>query len=189
MRTYPPRRLRRWLSVGTGLGAILAVGLSAACGPAQPTAAPPATPASETPSPTQAVPSPTQVVVTTTTTAAPPPTVGPTLVPLPAYQIIVKVEPQLPSRKCQAAGSIEVYGTGFPVTVTHEWRRRPAGGSGDGVLLGPEVTHGYNVPGGKAISPDKLPAGDWQVRLRVTSPKVVESAWVTYNGCELSLTG
>jgi hypothetical protein len=165
------------------VGAVLAVGLTAGCGPGQATAVPSATPVNET-----STPSPTQVVETTT--AAPPPTLDPTLVPLPAYQIIVKVEPPLASHPCQPAGSIEVYGTtGFPVTVTHEWRRRPAGGSGNGVLLGTEVTHGYNVPGGKAISPQKLPAGDWQVRLRVTSPKVVESAWVTHNDCTLSLSG
>ena len=189
MRTHAERRPRRWLSVGAGLGAVLAVALTAACGPVSATAEPTATPGSETPITTTEAPIDGGQTQMPTTTAAPPPTLDPTLVPLPAYQIIVKVEPPLASHPCQPAGSIEVYGSGFPVTVTHEWRRRPANGSGNGVLLGTAVTHGYNVAGGKAISPQKLPAGDWQVRLRVTSPKVVESAWVTHNGCKLPLVG
>ena len=127
-------------------------------------------------------PAPTQVVPATT--AAPPPGPGPTLVPVPAYQIIVKVNTPSATYPCNPAGSIEVYGTGFPVTVTHEWRYRAVlVGAGNGAPLGAEVTHGYNVEGGKAISSQKLPAGKWQVQLRVTSPKLIETEWVTHNPC------
>jgi hypothetical protein len=118
------------------------------------------------------------------TTAAPPPTLGPTLVPVPAYEIIVKLNTPSTTHPCYPAGSIEVYGTGFPVTVTHEWRYRSVTvGAGNGSLLGPAVTHGYNVEGGKAISSQKLPAGNWQVQRRVTSPRLIATKWVTHNPC------
>ncbi len=180
MEDHSAGRRRSWLSIGAGLGVLLAVGLAAACGPGSTTAEPSATTPSDA---TATQVGPTQVVPATT--AAPPPTQEPTLVPVPAYQIIVKVStPPSTTHPCNPAGSIEVYGTGFPVTVTHEWRYRAVTvGTGNGTQLGPAVTHGYNVEGGKAISSEKLPAGMWQVQLRVTSPKLIVSQWVTHNPC------
>ncbi len=170
-----------------GLGAVLAVGLVSACGPGSTTAEPSATTpsnatATQEPVGGTGLPGPTQVVPATTAAPPPPPTLGPTLVPVPAYQIIVKLSTPTAAHRCYPAGSIEVYGTGFPVTVTHEWRYRSAlNGTGNGAQLGPEVTHGYNVAGGKAISSQKLPVGNWEVQLRVTSPKLIVSAWVAHN--------
>jgi len=185
METCAEGRRRRWLSIGAGLGAVLAVGLASACGPgltpAEPSAITP-TSATATQEPVGGTgqPGPTQVVPATT--AAPPPGPGPTLVPVPAYQIIVKVETPSAAHRCNPAGSIEVYGIGFPVTVTHEWRYRSAmNGTGNGAQLGPEVTHGYDVAGGKAISSQKLPVGNWEVQLRVTSPKLIATDWVAHN--------
>jgi hypothetical protein len=178
MENYAKGRRLNWLSIGAGLGVLLAVALASACGPGSTTAEPSATASSNATATEE-----TQVVPATT--AAPPATLGPTLVPVPAYQIIVKVStPPSTTHPCNPAGSIEVYGTGFPVTVTHQWRYRATTvGTGNGAQLGPDVTHGYNVEGGKAISSQKLPAGLWQVQLRVTSPKLIVSQWVTHNPC------
>jgi hypothetical protein len=185
MNTQAGGRRPRWLSIGSGLGAVLAVGLASACGPVSTAVEPSATPQSNATATREPVdgtgqPGPTQVLPATT--AVPPQGPGPTLVPVPAYQIIVKLETPSASHRCFPAGSIEVYGTGFPVTVTHEWRYRSAtNGTGNGVQLGPEVTHGYNVAGGKAISSQKLPVGNWEVQLRVTSPKLIVTGWVAHN--------
>ena len=185
METYAEGRRRSWLSIGAGLGAVLAVGLASACGPGPGAAVPSATTpstatATQEPGGDTGQPGPEQVVPATT--AAPPPGPGPTLVPVPAYQIIVKVDPPSATHRCNPAGSIEVYGTGFPVTVTHEWRYRSAmNGTGNGAQLGPEVTHGFNVAGGKAISSQKLAMGNWEVQLRVTSPKLIATDWVAHN--------
>jgi hypothetical protein len=204
METHVRGRRRGWLSIATGLGAVLAVGLTAACGPgpatgsgtvAAPTTATPiegagqAVDATGEPVEVAGLPAATSVANPGSTVAPPAPAPGPTLVPVPEYQIVVKVNTPSTTHPCYPAGSIEVYGSGFPVTVTHEWRYRSVlVGAGVGTQLGPAVVHGYNVPGGKAISSEKLPAGNWQVQLRVTSPKLVVTDWVTHNPCELGIT-
>lgn len=194
MRTYAEGRRRPWLPIAAGIGAMVAVGLTAACGPASEQVMPSATPSTAAQEP--GGPDPAQVVPATT--AAPSPGPGPTVAPLPSYQIVVtpsyqiavtpsfqiavKVEIPSATHRCNPAGSIEVYGTGFPVTITHEWRYRSATNpTGNGALLGPEVTHGFNVAGGKAISSQKLAMGSWEVQLRVTSPKPIATEWVTHN--------